>query len=191
MNMMTKRGFMMTVAVAVLLLGILPSEAAKSKTEDELIAELSGTNADKVAHAMQELEKQFPTTTKALPELKKMLTDSREKVRRKAGRVLGVLHAEVSAEDLKNITAMFKAADPQEVMDALKSLRGLKATSVLPEILSQLKSTDIGVIRDACRTVAALGSKANVQDIEPLLTHPDAKVQKDAKDAIFALQARS
>jgi len=47
-----------------------------------------------------------------------MLTDSRSKVRRKAGRVLGVLHAEVDQTDLNNLVAMFKASDPQEVMDA-------------------------------------------------------------------------
>jgi len=46
------------------------------------------------------------------PELKKMLTDSRSKVRRKAGRVLGVLHAEVDQTDLNNLVAMFKASGP-------------------------------------------------------------------------------
>jgi HEAT repeat protein len=139
---------------------------------------------------LQQIEKEFPTSTKAFPTIKKLLTDPREKVRRKAGRVLGVLHADVNATDLKNICAMLKA-DPQEAMDALKSLRGLKAQSVMPEIVAQLKNPNPGVVRDACRTVAELGNKSNVPDIEPLLKHPDAKVQKDAKDAIFALNAKT
>lgn len=191
MKKMTSRSFIVTVAAAVCALGIFSAAAGKVLTEDELIAELAGPNADKVATAMLHLEKQFPTSARALSEIKKLLTDSREKVRRKAGRVLGALHAEVSAADLANITAMLRAASSQEVMDALKSLRGLKAESALPQILPLLQSADIGVVRDACRTVAVLGSKANIPALEPLLTHADTKVQKDAKDAIFTLQSKS
>ena len=163
----------------------------KVLTEDDLIAALAGPNDEKVASAMLQLEKQFPTSTKAFPTIKKLLTDSREKVRRKAGRVLGALHAEVDQTDLKNICAMLKATDPQEAMDALKSLRGLKAESTVPEILPLLKHSNVNVVRDACRTLAVLGNKSNVAAIEPLLKHPDPKVQKDAQDAIFALKSKS
>ena len=188
---MTKRSFIAALAVGVFALSLASSHAAKVKTEDELIAELSGTDAKKVADAMLGLERQYPTSTKAQGEIKKYLTDSREIVRRKAGRVLGAIHADVNETDLKNIAAMLKATSNQEVMDALKSLRGLKAESTIPQILPLLKSPDVAVIRDACRTVAALGSKANVSDIEPLLKHADAKVQKDAQDAIAALKTKS
>ena len=177
--------------MGVLTFATSPLQAAKLKTEDELIAELAGPNEDKVADAMLKLEKQFPTSTKAFPEIKKLLRDPREKVRREAGRVLGALHAEVSETDLKNITAMFKATDPQEVMDALKSLRGLKAESTLPEIVPLLQNPNVGVVRDACRTLAVLGNKSHIAAIEPLLNHADAKVKKDAQDAIFALKAKS
>src|SRR5215510_3073034 len=84
---------------------------AKEKSEDDLIAELSNPNADKVAEAMLQLEKKYPTSTKAFPELKKLLTDPREKVRRKAGRVLGALHADVDSQNLKDICAMLKATN--------------------------------------------------------------------------------
>ena len=191
MSNLTKRSFIVALALGVLTFATSQLQAAKLKTEDELIAELAGPNEDKVADAMLKLEKQFPTSTKAFPEIKKLLKDPREKVRRKAARVLGALHAEVSETDLKNITAMFKATDPQEVMDALKSLRGLKAESTLPEIVPLLQNPNVGVIRDACRTLAVLGNKSHIAAIEPLLNHADAKVKKDAQDAIFALKAKS
>jgi HEAT repeat protein len=193
MKNMTKRSFVVALALGILSLTIASSSAAPKKvmTEDDLIAELAGPDEDKVANAMLQLEKQFPTSTKAFPTMKKLLTDPREKVRRKAGRVLGVLHAEVNETDLKNITAMFKAANPQEVMDALKSLRGLKAESTVPEILPLLQNSNIAIVRDACRTLSTLGNKSHVAAIEPLLKHPDPKVQKDAQDAIFALNSKS
>ena len=190
MSNLTKRSFIVALALGVLTFATSPLQSAKLKTEDELIAELAGPNEDKVADAMLKLEKQFPTSTKAFPEIKKLLKDPREKVRRKAARVLGALHAEVSETDLKNITAMFKATDPQEVMDALKSLRGLKAESTSPEIVPLLQNPNVGVIRDACRTLAVLGNKSHIAAIEPLLNHADAKVKKDAQDAIFALKAK-
>jgi HEAT repeat protein len=192
MKTMTKRCFIAALALGVFAFSTATLQAAKKvMTEDELIAELAGPNADKVANAMLQLEKQFPTSTRSHPEIKKLLKDPREKVRRKAGRVLGALHAEVSEADLKNITAMFKAADPQEVMDALKSLRGLKAASAVPEILPLLQNANIGIVRDACRTLAVLGNKDNIAAIEPLLKHADPKVQKDAMDAIHVLKAKS
>lgn len=191
MIQLTKRSFFIALACGVVALATTPAFAAKVKTEDELIADLASPKESLVAEAMLKLEKQFPLSTKWHPEVKKMLTDPRSKVRRKAGRVLGVVHAEVSDADLKNITAMFKASDPQEVMDALKSLRGLKAQSTLPEVVALLKNANIGIVRDACRTVADLGNKSNVADIEPLLKHADAKVQKDAADAIFKLNSKS
>ena len=190
MRNLTKRSFLIALTLGVFTLTALSSHAAKLKTEAELIAELSGADAKKVAEAMLGLERQFPTSTRTQGEIKKYLADSREIVRRKAGRVLGAIHAEVCEADLKNIAAMLKATSSQEVMDALKSLRGLKAESTLPQIVPLLKSPDMGVIRDACRTVAVLGGKSNIADLEPLLKHADPKVQKDAQDAIFALKAK-
>jgi len=110
----------------------LPAQA-KDKSEDELIADLGSSNEDTVTSAMLALEKHYPTSTKAFPTIKKLLTDSRAKVRRKAGRVLGVLHAEVDQQNLKDICAMLKASEPREQMDALISLRGLKAQSTIPD----------------------------------------------------------
>lgn len=192
MKIMTKRSFIIALMLGVYALTNITSSAADKKllTEDELIVELSGPNEDKVANAMLQLEKRFPTGTKALPTIKKLLTDPREKVRRKAVRVLGVLHAEVDATDLKNITAMFKAANSLEVIDALKGLSGLKAESTIPEILPLLQNPTRNVVRDAIRAIASLGNKSHIPAIEPLLKHADAAVQKDAKDAIFALQKK-
>ena len=187
MNQVLKRAF---VGAALLSLFAFASPGlAAEKTEDQLIADLDSPRASVVTSSLQKLEKEYPTTTKALPKMKKLLTDNRVEVRRKAARVLGVLHAEVSGEDLKNIVAMFKG-DAAEQMDALKALRGLKAQSTVSDILPLLKSPTPNVIRDACRTLAVLGDKSVIPSIEPLQSHPNAAVKKDAADAIFTLKAK-
>ena len=179
----------------VLLLAVLtvasPLQAAKDKTEDELIADLGSAMPKIVNSALLQLERQFPTSTKALPIIKRLLKDSRPEVRCKAARVLGALHAEVDQADLKNIYALLKASEPKEIMEGLKALRGLKAPDAVPEILPLLKHSTATVVRDACRTLAVLGNKDTIPAIEPLLQHSDAKVQKDAQDAIFALRSKS
>jgi HEAT repeat protein len=181
------------LAVALVLgLGALASPLrAAEKSEDELIAQLGSPNPDKVGEALQHLEKQYPTSTKAFPTIKKLLSDPREKVRRKAARVLGALHAEVDSSNLKDICALLKSPDNNEVIDGLKALRGLKAAESVPDIVPLLKHPHINVIRDACRTLSVLGNKDTVPALEPLLSHPDPKVKKDAQDAIYILKAKS
>jgi HEAT repeat protein len=169
------------------LFALARTAVAAEKSEDQLIADLDSPRAQIVNEALLKLEKQYPTSTKAFPKMKKLLTDNRPEVRRKSARVLGVLHADVSSEDLKNIVAMFKG-DAQEQMDALKSLRGLKAQQTVPDILPLLKSTTPNVVRDACRTLAVLGSKDTIPALEPLLNNPNSAIKKDAQDAIFALR---
>ncbi len=189
MNRICKRSF---IGILVLgLVGVASPVLAKDKSEDELIADMASPLADKVAEAMLQIEKKYPTSTKAFPTMKKLLKDPREKVRRKAARVLGVLHAEVDQENLKDITAMLKAPDSAEQMDALKTLRGLKAQSTIPEILPLLQSKTPNVVRDACRTLAVLGNKDTIPSIEPLLNDPTPAVRKDAQDAIYTLKAKS
>lgn len=193
MSNTTKRSLIIALTLGVFTLTTASLLAAPKKvmTEDDLIAELSGKIEDKVAHAMLQLEKQFPTSPRAIAEVKKYLGDDRAKVRRKAARVLGALHAEVTSAEIKTIGALLKATDPREVMDGLIALRGLKAAEALPEILPLLQHSDLKVIGDACRTVAVLGNKSNIPAIEPLLKHADAKVQKEANDAIFLLKSKS
>jgi len=125
------------------------------------------------------------------PAVRKLLADPREEVRLKAARVLGVVHAEVTPEDLKNITAMFQSTTPNIVMGALKALRGLQAQSTLPEIVPLLQNSHDGIVRDALRTIAVLGDRSLLPQVEPLLNHPNAKVQKDALACVAALKARS
>jgi HEAT repeat protein len=192
MKTLTQRSFLIALALGIFALAITSTEAAPKKvlTEDELIAELDGPNPEKVAAAMLQLERQFPTSTKAFPVMKKLLTDTRPQVRRKAARVLGVLHAEVNSTDIKAIVALLKATEPREVMDGLIALRGLKAAEALPEIVPLLQHTHLLVIGDACRTVPVLGTKDNLKDLEPLLAHADKKVQKEAQDAVRALKEK-
>jgi HEAT repeat protein len=184
MKMISKLIQMLTVGMIVAALPL----RANAATEDQLIRDLDSWKESVVTSALQKLEKEYPTSTKAFPAMKKLLTDNRDKVRRKAARVLGVLHADVSDADIKAIATMLKASDPQEVIDALKSLRGLKAAQAVPDILPLLKSNTPNVIRDACRTLAVHGSKDIIPSIEPLLTHPSAAVKADAQDAIFKLK---
>jgi HEAT repeat protein len=164
---------------------------AAQKTEEQLIADLDNPNPDKVASTMLAIEKQYPTSTKTLPKIKSLLKDNRPKVRRKAARVLGALHAEVDQENLKDIVAIVKSNDPDEAMDGLKALRGLKAADVLPDVKACFENKTPNVVRDALRTTATLGKKSDIPSIEPLLKHLDPKVQKDAQDAIYALQNKT
>lgn len=168
-----------------------PLFAATVVDEGKLITDLSSPNEQVVIKALMRLEKEYPTSTNAFPAMKKLLTDPRSKVQRKAARVLGSLHAAVDDADLKNICSLLKSADPKTVVDGLMALRGLKAAQAVPEILPCLKSSNSHVIRDACRTLAVLANKDVIPSIEPLLTHPDKAVQKDAQDAIYALRAKA
>lgn len=163
---------------------------AKEKTEEQLIQELSSAKVGDVVSALQSLEKQYPTSTNGFATMKKLLTDDRAKVRRKAARVLGVLHAEVDEANIQAICKLLKSSDVDEVTDGLKALRGLKAPSAVPEILPVLKSPTPNLVRDACRTLAVLGDKSVIPSIEPLLKDPNAKVQKDAQDAIYILKQK-
>lgn len=167
----------------------LPTLAAE-KSEDQLIADLNSPKDNVVTSALQNLEKKYPTSTKALPAIEKLLSDPRTKVARKAARVLGSLHAQVSADDVAAICKLLKSSDTDTVIDGLKSLRGLNATSAVPEIVPLLKSPTVNIVRDACRSLAVLGDKSTIPSIEPLLKSSDPKIQKDAMDAIDALKRK-
>jgi HEAT repeat protein len=164
---------------------------AATADEDKLIADLSSPNEPVVTKALLKLEKQYPTSTKPFPAAKKLLTDSRPMVQRKAARYLGALHAKLDSAEIDSVCAFLKSSDPKVVMDGLKTLRGLEAPQTVPQIIPCLKNSDPYVMRDACRTLAVLGNKDAIPSIEPLLQNPNPKVQKDAQDAIHALQTKS
>ena len=192
MSKLYKRSFIGMLVLAVLAMTLAPLllQARPPKTEDELITDLASPKEKVVTVALQQLEKNYPTSAKALPEIKKLLTDSRPAVVRKAARVLGAINADVSKTDLNNICELLKATDKWTVIDGLQSLRGLKAQSTIPQILPLLKNADKNIIRDACRTLAVLGDKSLIPSIKPLLTYPDLGVQKDAADAIGILKEK-
>lgn len=173
--------FMAIVAIAFPVSAADPAEA-------KVIEALSGKNEAKVTAAMQEIEKKFPNSVEGIKTIKSMLGDSRVKVRRKAARVIGSLHADVSEADLKAIAELLKGATAEEIIDGLKALRGLKSQPVIPQILPLLNHSTPNVIRDACRTLAEIGSKDQIPSLEPLLNHANAAVKKDAADAIFKLK---
>lgn len=162
--------------------------SAAEKSEATAIAALSDKNESKVAAAMQEIEKKYPNSTEGIAKIKSMLGDERVKVRRKAARVVGTLHADVTEAELKQIAALLKGKTPEEIIDGLKSLRGLKSQPVIPEIKALLTHATPNVVRDACRTLSEIGNKDVIPAIEPLLNHANAAVKKDAQDAIFKLK---
>jgi HEAT repeat protein len=192
MSKLNRRGFIGLLVLAVLALTWVPGslQAGSPKTEDELIVDLGSPKVRVVTAALQQLEKNYPTGTKALPVIKKLLTDSRPAVVRKAARVLGAIHADVSSDDIKNICALFNSTDKHEIMDGLIALRGLKAQSAIPQILPLLNNPDSNVKRDSCRTLAVLGDSSLIPSLKPLLTYPDLAVQKDAADAISILKEK-
>lgn len=175
-------------AICALLITVALPVVAAEKSEAAAIAALSDKNGDKVAAAMQEIEKKFPNSAEGIAKIKSMLGDERVKVRRKAARVVGTLHSDVTEAELKTIAQMLKGTTPEEVIDGLKSLRGLKSQPVIPEIKALLTHATPNVVRDACRTLSEIGGKDLIPALEPLLNHANAAVKKDAADAIFKLK---
>ena len=191
MNSMTKRCFVVALTVGIIGFAAMPAWAQKKgKSEDELITALASPKEKTVINTMQEMEKLYPTSTKCQDAIKPFLADNRKPVARKAARVLGVMSAPVSEADLKNIVALLKGTDRNEIIDGLKALRGLKAQSTIPEILPLLENKDKNVMRDAIRTLAVLGDKSLVPKIEPFMSYPDLAVQKDAADALTILKQK-
>jgi HEAT repeat protein len=168
----------------------LPALAA-NKTEEELIALLSSPDEAKVTGALQDLEKGYPESKTAQAKIASMLKDPREKVQRKAARVLGAIHAPVDRKTLADITPLLKSSNKDAVIDGLKALRGLDSKSTIPEILPLLASPDENIKRDSCRTLAEIGDASLVPKIEPLLSDPNKKVQEDARDAMAKLKGRA
>jgi HEAT repeat protein len=172
----------------LVLLSIPATLATAHRTEDEILKDLREPNSMIVVAALSRLEDDYPNSPKSIAAIKGLLNDSRPRVRRKAARVLGVIAAEVNQNEINLICGLLKSSDPNEVQDGLKSLRGVRATSAVPEILRVLKHKDENVLRDACRTLAVLGNKETIPAIEPLLNHPLPAVRKDAAVAIAALR---
>jgi hypothetical protein len=164
------------------------------KTEAELIQDLTPANsADDITKAIGQLEdmhRKDANCTNSVPALKRLLPDSRDPVRRKAARVLGIFHAPMDDSEIKQVCQLLKAANWREVVDGLKALRGLDAPQAVPEILPLLKYPQENVVRDSCRTLAVLGTKDVIPSIEPLLNDPNEAVRTDAQDAIAKLRAK-
>src|ERR1700733_7974919 len=129
--------------MAMVILGVaVPAMAKSPKTEDQVLSDMSSTNAKIVYNALQVLEKAYPTSEPGLAKTKSLLTDARPTVREKAARVLGALHADVSETDLRNIEKLLDGTAKDEITEGLKALRGLKAQSSIPKILTLLKNPD-------------------------------------------------
>jgi HEAT repeat protein len=191
MSNLTKRCFVVALALGVFAFATVSAQAAKKvKTEEELIALLASPKEKEVISTLQQMEELYPTSAACQAAIKPLLVDSRKPVVRKAARVLGVMNAPVSEADLKNIAVLLKGTDKSEIIDGLKALRGLKAQSTIPEIIPLLKHSDKNVIRDSIRTLAVLGDKSLVPTIQPFMDFPDLAVQKDAADALAILKQK-
>ena len=180
-----------TFALAFLFAAISLPALASKKSEEELIALLNSPDEGKVTSALQDLEKQYPESKTAQAAVISKLKDPREKVQRKAARVLGAIHAPVDKKVLAEITPLLKSPNKDAVIDGLKALRGLDSKSTIPEILPLLQSPDENIKRDSCRTLAEIGDDSLVPKIEPLLKDPNKKVVEDAHDAIARLKAKA
>jgi HEAT repeat protein len=165
-----------------------------AKSEAELIQDLAPANSEEViTHALGKLEdlhKADISRTNGIPAMKKLLTDSRSSVRRKAARVLGVIHAPMDRAEIDQVCQLLKSDDWKERVDGLKSLRGLDASRAVPQILPLLHDSQENVVRDSCRTLAVLGNKGDISSIEPLLNNPNKAIAKDAYDAIALLRIK-
>ena len=183
---MIRRAFLLTVIAFF----AASTALASKKSEEEWIAQLASADESKVTSALQGLEKEHPESPTARAKIISMLKDPREKVQRKAARVLGAINAKVDAKVLADITPLLKSANKDAVIDGLKALRGLDAASTVPQIVPLLASPDENIKRDACRTLAEIGSPAVISKIEPLLSDSNKKVQEDARTAIAKLKLK-
>lgn len=96
----------------------------------------------------------------------------------------------ISDPEVEKLCESLKAEKPDEVIQALKKLRGMNAPEAVSKILPCLNNSNANVIRDACRTLAVLGDKSIVPSIEPLLKDSRKAVSKDAQDAIAILREK-
>lgn len=163
------------------------------KTEAQLVQQLDPTNsADAITDAiglLEDLHGVDASHTNSIAALKKLLADTREPVRRKAARVLGVFHAPMDETDIRLVCAQLRASDWREVQSGLKALRDLHASAAVPDVLPCLKHPNPFVVRDACRTLAVIATKDVIPALEPLVKSPDEAVRKDAQNAINQLNA--
>jgi HEAT repeat protein len=190
MKMIMKRSVLAMMALMAFGAWVNLAGAAEPPSEDKLIADLASPKEGTVTDALGKIEKLYPTTTKALPAMEKLLTDPRKKVVLKDAQVLGIIHANVSEESIKTISMLLDSKEKSEVILGLKSLRGLKAQSTIPKIVPLLQNPDNNIKRDSCRTLAVLGDKSLIPSIKPLLQVPELAVQKDASDAISILEKK-
>lgn len=96
----------------------------------------------------------------------------------------------ITRSEVREQCAALRSSDPEQVMDALKSLRRMNAPEAVPEILPCLLESHPNILRDACRTLAVLGNKDVIPAIEPLLKNSRSDVRTDARAAIAKLQAK-
>lgn len=179
-----------------LLLGIVATElpAAPRQSETELIQMLRSAESHQVIDALDRLPHWYPESTTALPPIRALLQNP--EFRRKAARSLGNYGAELKADELEIIFGFLRAYDVEEVMDGLKTLRGLKATAgarerIVTQVTALLIEKDDHLLRDACRTLAVHGDKSVVPQLTPLVKHPRADVRKDARAAIQQLELKA
>ena len=163
---------------------------ASKKSEEEWIALLSSTDEGKVTGALQGLEKEYPESLTARAKIISMLKDPREKVQRKAARVLGAINAKVDAKVLADITPLLRSTNKDAVVDGLKALRGLDAASTVPQILPLLSSPDENISATPAARLPRSRTLSVISKIEPLLNDANKKVQEDARTAIAKLKLR-
>jgi len=181
----------MVAEVSLLALLATVATAGAAPSEDKLLRELESGDSKKVVAAFLALEKNYPMSVNVVPYIRKMVSDSREPVKRKAAREAGIFHVDLSPTELNQVCELLTASDPKAVIDGLKALRDIKRPEAIPNIMPCLKSSNKFILRDSCRTLAVLGNKDLIPSIEPLLKDPDPGVQKDAQDAITKLSAKT
>lgn len=164
--------------------------ALGAKTSAQLLSELSSPREGVVTSALQELEDLHPEVAATDATVRALTKDPRPAVKCKAARVLGALHADVGADVIEAIASLLDANEPKTVLEGLKALRGLRASSTVPKMIPLLKSTDEHIPRDACRTLAVLGDASVIPQLESLLSSTNPKLRYDAYVAINAIRLR-
>ncbi len=164
---------------------------APIKPESELISNLSSPTIGVIENALEGIEKKYPTSTNAHAAVKKLLSDTRPRVRRQAARTLGRLHASVDDVDVASLCQMLKSAELNEVLDGLKSISGVKGFQANPQVIALLSSAQKHVLMQACRTLAEIGFSDAIQPVELLTRHRDEDIREQAQQALTRIRVRT
>jgi HEAT repeat protein len=98
---------------------------------------------------------------------------------------------ELDADDEQDLAALTSALgdpDPAVRAEAVRQLQFGEPGAVVPLLVQALADLELPVVLEAVDSLKFLGEPGAIPDLEPLLEHPDPRVQTEARAAIERLR---